>query len=109
MLAEVDTYSGRARKTGSLSQASQRGGAGGLMKVKRNYPLEQVVKFEGPVPIASNTWNRSAGCTASCFESGVCIRCKPCFIHAVISKMLPAVRFTAVAINFFRLFSGSAW
>ena len=69
MLAEGDTYIGRARKTCNLSQASQRGGAGDLKKVKRKYHLEQVVKFEGRVPIASNAWNRSAGCTASCFES----------------------------------------
>lgn len=69
MLAEGDTYISRARKTCNLSQASQRGDAGGLMKVKRNYHIEQVVKCKGHVPIASNAWNRSAGCTANCLES----------------------------------------
>lgn len=69
MLAKGNTYIGRARKTCNLSQASQRGGAGDLMKMKRNYHLEQVVKFEGHVPITSNAWNRLAGCTSSCFES----------------------------------------
>ena len=68
-LAKGDTYIGRARKTCSLSQASQPGGLGDLMKVKRNGHLEQAVKFEGHVPVACNAWNSSAGCTATCSES----------------------------------------
>lgn len=58
MLAEGVTYIDRARKTCSLTQASQIGGAGDLLKMKRNYHLEQVVKFEGGVPRASNEGNR---------------------------------------------------
>lgn len=46
MLTEGDTYVGRARKTCSLTQASQIGGAGDLLKMKRNYHLEQVVKLK---------------------------------------------------------------
>lgn len=99
MLAERTTYIGRARKTCSLSQASQRGAAGNLMKVKRNYCLEQVVKFEGCVPIASNVWNRSAGCQQTVLNHEYVYIVKPCFIHTVISEMLPAVRFTAVLIQ----------
>lgn len=35
------------------------------MKVKTDYHLEQVVKLEGRVPTAPNSWDSSAGCPAA--------------------------------------------
>lgn len=105
-LAEGDAYTGGARETCRLAQALQRGGTGDLAKVKRNYHLQQVVKFESRVLTASNVWHRSAGCPARWFVMSTYTSC--------VSRALPillAPRHCTVgrATHFFGLFSGSAW
>lgn len=53
-------------ETCRLSQASQKGGLGDL--VKKKYHLKQTDKLEGRVPTAPHAWDSFAGCPAAVFS-----------------------------------------
>lgn len=52
-------------KLAGFPKPLREGGLGDLMKVKRNYNLEHVVKLESHVPAALNAWGSFAGCPAA--------------------------------------------